>query len=194
MNGNNIDDHLGDGAVIENTYGSVVSGNMIEECQGTAIVLARDCYGITVSANVIAHNFGGGVWVVDAWGCAISANTFVLNGKDSVYIGPESGRLALTGNSFCDSFIGQGTRRPGNENFAGGIRLEGTSDITITGNQFSGLDGPAIIADLACRRIVITSNLITDVNRRAAEPRRPLEIPEIPELVLQHNITPGEYN
>jgi hypothetical protein len=54
MTGNNLDDHLGDGVVIENTYGSVVSGNMIEECNGTAIVLDRDCYGITLSANVIA--------------------------------------------------------------------------------------------------------------------------------------------
>ncbi|MHC4104849.1 MAG: right-handed parallel beta-helix repeat-containing protein, partial [Planctomycetota bacterium] len=30
MTGNNLDDHLGNGIVIENTYGSVVSGNMIE--------------------------------------------------------------------------------------------------------------------------------------------------------------------
>lgn len=63
--------------MIENTYGSVVSGNMIEECDGRAIVLARDCYGITLSANVIAHN-GGGIDLVDAHGCAVSANTFVL--------------------------------------------------------------------------------------------------------------------
>ena len=57
MTGNNLDDHLGDGVVIENTYGSVVAGNMIEECKGTAIVLDRDCYGIALSANVIAHLF-----------------------------------------------------------------------------------------------------------------------------------------
>jgi parallel beta-helix repeat protein len=54
--GNNIDDHLRHGVVIENTYGSVVTGNMIEECAGTAIILDRDCYGITLSANVIAHD------------------------------------------------------------------------------------------------------------------------------------------
>ncbi|MDB6006328.1 MAG: hypothetical protein JWR15_3315, partial [Prosthecobacter sp.] len=54
MNGNNIDDHLGNGVVIENTYGSVLSGNMIEECNGTAVILDRDCYGITLSANLIA--------------------------------------------------------------------------------------------------------------------------------------------
>ena len=45
MNGNNLDDHLGNGVIIENTYGSVLSGNMIEECQGIGIILDRDCYG-----------------------------------------------------------------------------------------------------------------------------------------------------
>jgi hypothetical protein len=71
MNGNNLDDHLGHGVVIENTYGSVLSGNMIEECRGTAVVMDRDCYGNTVSANVLAHNAGGGVDLRDAWGCAV---------------------------------------------------------------------------------------------------------------------------
>ena len=79
MTGNVLDDHLGDGIIIEKTYGSVVSGNMIEECRGTAIILDRDCFGITLSANVLAHNQEGGVDLRDAWGCAISANTFKAN-------------------------------------------------------------------------------------------------------------------
>src|SRR4029453_5631307 len=65
MTGNNLDDHVRDGVGIENTYGSVDSGKMIEECNGRAIVLDRDCYGITLSANVIAHN-GGGIALLDA--------------------------------------------------------------------------------------------------------------------------------
>lgn len=32
----NLDDHLGNGLVIENTYGSIVAANMIEECAGHA--------------------------------------------------------------------------------------------------------------------------------------------------------------
>lgn len=69
MTGNNLDDHLRHGVVIENTYGSIVSGNMIEECNGTAIILDRDCYGITVTGNTIAHHLEGGVHLPDAWGC-----------------------------------------------------------------------------------------------------------------------------
>ena len=87
MSGNNLDDHLQHGVVIENTYGSVIAANMIEECQRSAIILDRNCYGITVSANVIAHN-GGGVDLRDAHGCAISANTFTLMKTDAVRIGP----------------------------------------------------------------------------------------------------------
>jgi hypothetical protein len=106
MNGNNLDDHLGHGVVIENTYGSVLSGNMIEECDGTAIVLDRDCYGITISANVIAHESGGGVDLRDAWGCTVSANTFTIVAQRALVIGPNSGRITITGNNFSNSHIG----------------------------------------------------------------------------------------
>ncbi len=106
MTGNNLDDHLGNGVVIANTYGSVVSGNMIEECQGTAIILDRDCYGITLSANVIAHEFTDGIDLRDAHGCAVSANTFTIVKRHALVIGPESGRITVTGNNFSDSTIG----------------------------------------------------------------------------------------
>ncbi len=191
MSGNNIDDHLGDGVVVENTYGSVISGNMIEECQGVAVVLKRDCYGITVSANVLAHNFGGGVHLLDAWGCTVSANTFVLNRKDSVYVGPESGRITVSSNSFCDSFIGGGTRRPEPDNFAGGIRLEGTTDVTITGNQFSGLDAPAVIADAQCKAILVSGNIAREVNRRAGESRPAFDLPPGPGIWKANNLVDG---
>lgn len=152
--GNCIDDHLGDGVAIENTYGSVLAGNMIEECDGRAIVLARDCYGITLSANVIAHN-GGGIDLIDAHGCAVSANTFVLlkpppAAKDGevvkaldtrcLRIGPDSGRINVSGNSFCDSYVGEGAiKRKVNDQLSGGIVLEGTQHVNITANTFSSL-------------------------------------------------------
>ena len=106
MNGNNLDDHLRHGIVIENTYGSVLSGNMIEECQGTAIILDRDCYGTTISANVIAHEVGGGIDFRDAWGCSVSGNTFTIIAKRALVVGPNSGRITITGNNFSNSYIG----------------------------------------------------------------------------------------
>jgi len=165
MTGNNLDDHLGDGVVIENTYGSVVSGNMIEECNGWAIVLDRDCYGNTLSANVIAHN-GGGVDLRDAHGCAVSANTFTIMKTHALRIAADSGRIAVTGNCFCDSHIGDGKRRRSTEDAAAaGVTLESTREICLTGNVFSGLTTPAVsLTGAATRNSVVSSNVLVDVD------------------------------
>ena len=165
MTGNCLDDHLRHGVVIENTYGSVVSGNMIEECQGTAIILDRDCYGITLSANVIAHESSGGIDLRDAHGCAVSANTFTIVKKDALRIGPGSGRITVTGNNFSNSFIGEGSqKRTKTDSDAAGIVLEGTRDIAITGNLFSGLTSKALaLPGQPSERILFSSNVLTEV-------------------------------
>jgi hypothetical protein len=188
MNGNNLDDHLQHGVVIENTYGSVLSGNMIEECQGTAVVLDRDCYGITISANVIAHEFGGGVDLRDAWGCTVSANTFVLVAVHSLAIGPKSGRITVTGNTFTDSNIGQTTRRKGEKNWATGIYLDSTTDIVISGNTFSGLDKQAVKSKGTCTRLAITGNLMLDLNKKTDEKAPALNLGETKDSRIENNL------
>lgn len=171
--GNNIDDHLRHGIVIENTYGSVVTGNMIEECNGTALILDRDCYGITLSANVIAHHLEGGIDLRDAHGCNIAANTFTLAHKFSVRIGPDSGRHTVSANTFCNTYIGGGQdKRPSEGPTAmhidegTGILIEGASHISITGNSFSGLSTAAVWTQGNCRSLLITSNVLTDCGRK----------------------------
>lgn len=175
--GNCVDDHLGDGVVIENTYGSVLSGNMIEECDGRGIVLDRDCYGITLSANVIAHN-GGGIDLLDAHGCAVSANTFVLlkmppKAKDGTQppqldtrclrVAKDSSRITVTGNSFCDSYIGEGAiKRKLNDQLAGGIALEGTRDVNITGNTFSSVPKAVELREPKSQHVFFMSNVLVD--------------------------------
>ena len=168
MTGNCLDDHLGHGVVIENTYGSVVSGNMIEECAGTAIVLDRDCYGNTLCANVIAHD-GAGIDLRDAHGCTVSANTFTIMHASALRIGPKSGRITVTGNNFSNSYIGEGKVRRGTKDLdAAGITLEGTSDISIAGNVFSGLRTKALLVKgQPSRRVVFTGNVLTDATGEA---------------------------
>ena len=162
MSGNCLDDHLRHGVVIENTYGSVISGNMIEECKGTAVVMDRDCYGNTVSANVIAHDFAGGVDLRDAWGCAVSANTFTMCTPWGVSVGPNSGRITITGNNFSNAHIGGKERR---QDASTGVWLEGTCDVAVSGNVFTGLQGEAVRADAKCERIVVAGNVASDLNR-----------------------------
>jgi len=166
MTGNNLDDHLRDGVVIENTYGSVVSGNMIEECNGRAIVLDRDCYGITLSANVIAHEVQGGIDLIDAHGCAVSANTFTIVKKNALRIGPASDRITVTGNSFSSSHIGDSQdKRAENDRSAAGIVLAGTSDIAISGNLFSGLSTKAVTleGDQPAKGVLFSGNALIGV-------------------------------
>jgi len=196
MNGNNIDDHLGNGVVIENTYGSVVSGNMIEECNGTAIILDRDCYGITLSANVIAHDMGGGIDLRDAHGITVSANTFTLMHHFGVRVSEKSGRIAISANHFGNSHIGEGEEKrvlehenPVQLDIGHGIVLENTKGITISGNQFTGLDGPAVRATGACEKILIDGNLTTDLNRRTTEAKGPFDLSPETKATLSDNLT-----
>ena len=164
MTGNCLDDHLGDGVVIENTYGSVVSGNMIEECNGTAIVLDRDCYGIALSANVIAHDASGGIALRDAHGCTVSANAFTIMGKDALNIGPASGRITVTGNNFSNSYIGADkVKRGTNDLAAAGVVLSGTSGVAVTGNLFSGLRPSALsLEGPATKHVLFSDNVFVD--------------------------------
>ena len=192
MNGNNVDDHLRHGVVVEKTYGSVISGNMIEECQGSAIVLDRDCHGITISANVIAHNFGGGVDLRDAWGCAVSANSFAVVEQRALVIGPASGRITVTGNNFANSWIGDGELRFKNDAPASGILLDGTSDVAISGNVFTGLVGQAVEIQGPCRRLLITGNVMADLNRQS-EQKLPAVSPEgADESIIRDNVIQGD--
>ncbi len=171
MSGNNLDDHLGDGVVIENTYGSVVTGNMIEECQGWAIVLDRDCYGITMSANVIAHEFTGGIDLRDAHGCAISANTFTIVKKIGVAVRSESASITISANNFSDTWVGNDadgkplqkrenkpSKTEENPNDAAGILLENCQRVVISGNLFSRLSTEAVIQKGDCRKIMLNGN------------------------------------
>jgi parallel beta-helix repeat protein len=163
MTGNCLDDHLGRGVLIENTYGSVLSGNMIEECRAAAVTLDRDCYGITISANVIAHN-GAGIDLVDAHGCTVSANTLTIMKTNAVRIGPDSGRIAVTGNNFSSSFVGAGQlKRQENDRDAAGLVLEATRQVTVTGNIFSGLRPKAVtLTGPESREVTFVGNRIVD--------------------------------
>lgn len=172
MSGNNLDDHLGDGVVVENTYGSFISGNMIEECQGWAIVLDRDVYGTTVSANVIAHEFTGGIDLRDAHGCAVTGNTFTIVKNTGLAIREESGAITVSGNNFSDSWITttedgvettkrdptKSTKLEDNLNEAAGILLDNCEAVVLSGNVFSRLTTKAVEQRGECKEILIQAN------------------------------------
>ena len=174
-----------------------MSGNMIEECIGTAVILDRDCYGITISSNVIAHELAGGVDLRDAWGCTISGNTFTIVHQFGVRVGKNSGRIAISGNNFTNSHIGNGTRRSAKEDnnpfrldVGSGVQLIETADVVVSGNVFTGMSRSGISADNKCLRLLISNNLFFDLNRRTPEPGRPLQVPSHDSHLIKNNLIP----
>ena len=166
MSGNNVDDHLRHGVVIENTYGSIVSSNMIEECQGVGIILDRDAYGITLSANTIAHEYSGGIDLRDSHGCVVSGNSFPIVRDHALAIGPASARITVSGNVFSNTYQGNGqSKRQGDDDRASGIVLDGTQDIAICGNTFAGLATKALaLVGQPSRRVTFTGNVLVEVD------------------------------
>lgn len=163
MTGNNFDDQTRHGIIIEDSWGGVLTGNMVEQCRGIGIVLDRDCYGFAITANIIGQNYQGGIDLRDAWGCAVSANAFSITHQRALVIGAGSGRITVTGNNFSDTHVGGRDYRPEGQDPGSGIHLEGTKDISITGNVFAGLREKGIQTTGKCERVVVSSNLTTDL-------------------------------
>lgn len=190
VNGNSIDDHLRHGVVIENTHASLVGNNMIEECKGTGVVLDRDCYGITVNGNAFAQDEGGAVALIDAWGTTISGNAFTRLRQASITIGPKAGRITVTGNNFSNSYLGEGRLKGAYP--ARGIVLNGTEDILISGNTFTGLEGPAVSAQADCRRVLVVGNLMADLHRENNGRGPALQLEGVADLILENNLLPAD--
>lgn len=88
---------------------------------------------------------------------------------------------------------GAQTRRQGTQNMATGVLLDGTRDVVISGNQFSGLDGPAVEARGDCRRLAVTGNICVGVSRSTSGKQPALDLASTKDSVVQNNITtPGD--
>lgn len=70
---------------------------------------------------------------------------------------------------------------------------QGTSDVTISGNVFSGLEEQAVRADKDCRRLAVTGNVVIGVNRKSAGRLPALDLGGAKDSICQQNIvTEGE--
>ncbi|MBN2308335.1 MAG: right-handed parallel beta-helix repeat-containing protein [Candidatus Hydrogenedentes bacterium] len=187
MTGNNVDDHLGNGVVIENTYGSIVSGNMIEECTGHALVLEGACYGDAISANTFAHCKGEGVRLVGVRDITVSANTFVLLAEPALHALGEAAQLTITGNTFSRYPFDPRERHtidPGQ-----GIVLEGVRDVTVSGNTFTAARYEAIkVAGDANMRLCITGNTILNPSQGAPGEHAAVALANVTRSIFANNI------
>ena len=117
----------------------------------------------------------------------MSANVFTIVKQRALAIGPNSGRITITGNNFSNSFIGQDeVKRASNDLAAAGIFLQGTQDITITGNLFAGLSTQAVtLGENKSKRILISDNVIADQEHDTQELKNALE-----HSLVENNLAP----
>lgn len=187
MTGNNVDDHLGNGVVIENTYGSVVSGNMIEECNGHAVVLKGTCYGDALSANTFAHCQGDGVRLEGVRDITISANTFVLLAGPAVHALDGARQLTVSANTFNRYPFDPTVRHK--EDPGQGIVLEGARDVTMAGNSFTGMFREAIKATgEGNKRLNITGNTILNPSQTEPGAHAALHLENLSGSIISNNI------
>jgi hypothetical protein len=124
-----------------------------------------------MSANVIAHEFTGGIDLRDAHGCAISANTFTIVKKVGVAVRSESASITISANNFSDTWIGndeegkplqkrenKASNTEENPNEAAGILLDGCEAVVMSGNLFSRLSTEPIVERGDCRKILSDGN------------------------------------
>ena len=110
---------------------------------GDTLGLIAEHYGVTVESLIAAND---------------------LPDEDALSIGPDSGRITVTGNNFSNSYIGEGKlKRTANDLAAAGMILNGTSGITVTGNLFSGLRPKAFTAEgPASKHVLFSDNVVVD--------------------------------
>jgi hypothetical protein len=79
-------------------------------------------------------------------------------------IGPSSSRITVTGNNFSDSSVGGGVKKRAKDDLeASGITLNGTSDVAVSGNVFSGVTPNAVSAEGGpSRRVLFSNNVLTN--------------------------------
>ncbi len=96
----------------------------------------------------------------------MSANTFTIMKTAALRIGPNSGRIAVSGNSFSSSYIGDGSdKRAEDDRTAAGIELESSSLVLASGNVFSGVGNPAVkVVDPFEAQAIISNNLFVETS------------------------------
>jgi parallel beta-helix repeat protein len=151
--------------VLDNFYGSVISGNMIEQSKGVGVVLDHGCNGVTVSSNIIINNECGGVDLRSARSCTVSGNTIASNQPVGCRIASKAAHLTVVGNNFSGRLI----TPDGYERAAdGGIVIEEPRNVLITGNTFVQPDQAANVTNNFDRAVTISDNLAVDLTETGA--------------------------
>jgi hypothetical protein len=150
VTGNNIDDHIKNCIYFINTLGSIITANMLENCQGKSVILDEECNGIVVTGNTF--RMPGVLSVIKTKGVVISGNAFDASESTALEV-EESELITVSGNIFSGS--GEGVNR------IYGMVMDNVNDVSISGNTIvKPLEGGIYILGNNNRYINITGNTI----------------------------------
>ena len=150
VTGNNIDDHIKNCIYFVNTLGSIITANMLENCQGKSVILDEKCNGIVVTGNTF--RMPGVLSVFKTKGVVITGNAFDASESTALEV-EESELITVSGNIFSGS--GEGV------NSIYGMVMSNVNDVSISGNTIvSPLEGGIYILGNKNGYVNITGNTI----------------------------------
>jgi hypothetical protein len=73
----------------------------------------------------------------------------------------------------------------------GGVLLQETADVTISGNNFAGLSTAAVWTEGNCQRVLVSGNIVTDCGRKIAKDKPTIDVGGAENSIVKDNILPA---
>lgn len=123
ITGNNIDDHIDYCIHFVNAAGSIITGNMLENCNKLCVLLDENCDGTVLTGNTFRQP--GDIRIIKNHGVTITGNAFDMTKTTALEI-EESNLITVSGNIF--------TNGPQEKYKVYGIIMKNVNDVSISGN------------------------------------------------------------
>jgi parallel beta-helix repeat protein len=178
VTGNNIDDHIKNCIYFVNTLGSIITANMLENCQGKSVILDEKCNGIVLTGNTF--RMPGVLYVFKTKGIVITGNAFDSSESTALEV-EESELITVSGNIFSGS--GEGVNR------IYGIVMSDVNDVSISGNTMvRPLEGGIYILGDKNGYVNITGNTIKSPSYNNLGMYSGILIQNTSHSIISHNI------
>ena len=178
ITGNNIDDHIKNCIYFVNALGSIVTGNMLENCKEESMILDEKCNGIVVTGNIFRQP--GVLSVIKTQGVTITGNAFDMSRSNAIEV-EESSLITVTGNIFNGG--------PESVDRIYGIVMKDVNDVSISGNTIAKpLEGGIYILGSENKYINITGNTIKNPSGKSPEEYSAILIQNTLHSIISHNI------
>ena len=176
ITGNNIDDHTKHCIQFVNALGSIITGNMLENCKEASVVLDEKCDGIVLTGNILRQP--GELRIINAKGVTITGNAFDMSNRNSIET-EGSNFITISGNIFSG----------GPDDRIYGIVMKDVNDVSISGNTMvKPLEGGIYILGNENKYINITGNTIKNPSEKSLNKFSGIFLQNTSHSIISYNI------